>query len=218
MSMHESRGINGLHVQYGSGVSAPRGWVNFDASPTLRLQRIPLLGTALTRGGPDFPRDVLYGDIVKGLPIARESCAVIYCSHVLEHLALEDFRVALRNTYGHLEPGGIFRMVLPDLRRHMREYQASTDPAAAMIFMEQTLLGHRARVRGLGGLLRAWLGNDHHLWMWDFESMELELASIGFEGIRRAEMGDSPDPMLKEVEDPGRWNGQLGVECVRPEA
>ncbi|MCI5142460.1 MAG: methyltransferase type 11, partial [Candidatus Electrothrix sp. ATG1] len=29
-------------IHYGCGLSAPESWLNFDASPTLRLQRIPL--------------------------------------------------------------------------------------------------------------------------------------------------------------------------------
>ena len=62
-----------LYVQYGCGLSAPVGWQNFDASPTLRLQKIPLIGKLVRK--VDFPSNVLYGDIVKGLPgIAPQSC------------------------------------------------------------------------------------------------------------------------------------------------
>ena len=33
-----------LNVQYGCGLSDPEGWKNFDSSPTLRLQKLPLIG------------------------------------------------------------------------------------------------------------------------------------------------------------------------------
>ncbi|HEX6859864.1 MAG TPA: hypothetical protein VF138_06660, partial [Caulobacteraceae bacterium] len=59
-----------LYVQYGCGLSAPDGWLNFDASPTLRLQRLPLVGRLLTRGRVRFPEAVRYGDITRGLPLA----------------------------------------------------------------------------------------------------------------------------------------------------
>src|SRR5437016_6228704 len=123
-----------LYVQYGCGLCAPAGWVNFDVSPTLRLQKIPLLGRFVTHGGPTFPKNVRYGDIVRGLPVAPGSCAVIYCSHVLEHLSLADFRTALRRTYEYLHPGGVFRFVLPDLEKLARDYVDSSDARASITF------------------------------------------------------------------------------------
>jgi hypothetical protein len=205
-----------LYVQYGCGLCAPTGWENFDVSPTLRLQKIPLLGRLLTRAGPTFPKNVRYGDIVRGLPISAGSCAVIYCSHVLEHLSLADFRTALRRTLEYLRPGGVFRFVLPDLEKLAGDYVSSSDVRASITFMQETYLGHLTRQRGVGGALRAWLGNSEHLWMWDFKAMSAELVESGFGDIRRAQFGDSADPRFREVEDPGRWHGQLGVECRRP--
>ena len=105
-----------LYVQYGCGLSAPKEWQNFDASPTLRLQRLPIFGALLKKQlNVVFPKEVRYGDIVKGLPLKENSCSGIYCSHVLEHLALKDFRTALINTYKILKPGGVFRCLVPDL-------------------------------------------------------------------------------------------------------
>jgi len=91
-------------VQYGCGFSVAEGWRNFDASPTLRLERLPVVGRFVVGNMARFPDIVEYGDICKGLPVAANSCEAIYCSHVLEHLSLEDFRLALQNTYEHLKP------------------------------------------------------------------------------------------------------------------
>lgn len=41
-------------IQYGCGLSAPAGWRNFDSSPTLRAQRLPVLGARLHRIGAPF--------------------------------------------------------------------------------------------------------------------------------------------------------------------
>lgn len=205
-----------LYVQYGCGLCAPPGWLNFDVSPTSRLQKIPLIGGLLTRGGPRFPPNVRHGDIAQGLPVAPESCAAIYCSHVLEHLSLADFRKALRNTFTLLRPGGVFRMALPDLEKLARDYLASSDARPAIAFMESSYLGYHTRPRGLRAVLREWLGNSRHLWMWDFKSLSAELADAGFAQIRRASFGDSADRRFAEVEDLGRWEGQLGIECIRP--
>src|SRR5580704_184417 len=131
-----------LYVQYGCGLCSPEGWLNFDASPTLRLQKIPVMG----RLAPvKFPASVRYGDIRKGLPVADGSADGVYCSHVLEHLALEDFRKALKNTFRILRPGGAFRMVLPDLKLLATEYLARSEPNAAMRFMESSLMGRNSR-------------------------------------------------------------------------
>jgi predicted SAM-dependent methyltransferase len=185
------------YVQYGCGLSAPQGWLNFDASPTLRVQRLPLAGLLRSAGGTVFPANVRYGDIVKGLPVEPGSCRAVYCSHVLEHLSLSDFRVALANTRAVLAKGGLFRLVVPDLRVAAQRYVADPSDTAASRFMTETFLGVTERPRGVRGLLRSWLGNSHHLWMWDYPSLSRELATAGFKDIRPARMGDSSEPMRR---------------------
>jgi hypothetical protein len=46
--------------------------------------------------------------------------------------------------------------------------------------------------------------------------MTQELAAAGFTAIRRARIGDNPDPHFAAVEDAGRWENCLGMECRRP--
>ena len=205
--------MSDAYVQYGCGRCAPRDWRNFDASPTVRFERIPFIGKLYTKNRERFPENVEYGDIVKGLPLPPESCAVVYCSHVLEHLSLEDFRRALHNTCRILQPGGVFRLVLPDLECLARQYIHDPSPEASLNFMKGTGLGHEKRDRGVRGLLYTWLGNSSHLWMWDYKSMARELENAGFSDIRKAEFGDSPDPMFAAVEDQKNWENALGLEC-----
>ena len=124
-----------MYIQYGCGFSAPEGWLNFDASPTLRFERLPLIGKLYTRNARRFPENVRYGDITRGLPIPEESCAGIYASHVLEHLALDDFDRALANTYRYLRTGGTFRLVVPDLHLLARTYFDDPSETAAIKFI-----------------------------------------------------------------------------------
>lgn len=201
------------YVQYGCGWCAPETWVNFDASPTLRFERLPIVGKLYTRNAKRFPANVQYGDITRGLPVTRNSCRAIYCSHILEHLALDDFQIALQNTISYLKPGGLFRFVLPDLEQLARDYLADGSPEAAPHFMEASCLGIKRRPRGVRGLTTAWLGNSAHLWMWDEKAMVAELTKHGFTNIRRAAFGDSADRNFDAVEDPGRFAGCLAMEC-----
>jgi len=206
-----------LYVQYGCGLCAPSEWTNFDASPTLRIQQTPMLGWLLRkRLNAIFPRNVKYGDIIKGLPINDNSCDGIYCSHVLEHMALNDFRIALNNTFRLLKANGIFRCVVPDLEWAAKVYLdslSSGNPNASINFINETLLGLNARPRTIKELLGASFGNSHHLWMWDAKSLAHELAQAGFKEIRRCKFNDCNDSMFKLVEGEGRFRNSVGMEC-----
>jgi len=204
------------HAQYGCGWSAPHGWRNFDASPTLRFERIPLIGRLYSRNRSRFPGNVEYGDIVRGLPIGEGSLDGVYCSHVLEHLSLVDFRIALRNTYTLLRPGGLFRLVVPDLEWLVDRYCGDPSDTAALALMKDCGLGLERRDRNIRAFVTSWLGNSRHLWMWDFKSIRSELRDASFIGIRRASFNDSRDAAFAEVEDQGRWENCLGVECAKP--
>lgn len=111
---------NSNQIQYGCGWSGPKNLSNFDASPTLRFECLPLVGKLFTKNHARFPENVEYGDIVKGLPVQPYSCACVYCSHVREHLSLEDLRKAQKNTDCLLKKGWVFRLVLPDLEYSLK--------------------------------------------------------------------------------------------------
>ena len=158
-----------LKLQIGAGLDGPAGWMNVDASPTLRLQRLPVAGKWLRNvTQPRFSSAVTYGDVVKGLPLPASSVDIVYSSHVLEHLAFDDCCAALVEIHRVLRPGGV---------------------------------------------LRSWLGNSRHLWMWDYRSLAHRLAQAGFVDIRPARIGDSSEPAFADVESPERWQDSLGFEC-----
>ncbi len=205
------------YIQYGCGYSSnPKGWLNFDASPTLYLQRIPIFKELAKKFiKPQFPDDVIFSDILYGLPIEKESCKGIYCSHVLEHLSLDDFRIAIKNTYYYLERYGIFRLVMPNLFSLVQNYIMSDDTNASIIFLTNSSLGLAKRERSLLVFLRNYLGNSRHLWLWDFKSAKRELENVGFNHIRQAYFGDSSNPKFQEVEDKTRWDNCLGIECLK---
>ncbi|OLD26178.1 MAG: hypothetical protein AUJ04_06485 [Acidobacteria bacterium 13_1_40CM_3_55_6] len=202
-----------LRVQFGCGLSAPEAWLNFDCSPTIRFEKLPIIGRLYTKNEERFPSNVEYGDIVRGLPLPSGSCTAVYASHVLEHLSLREFRMALRNTHQLLEPGGRFRLVLPDLEILARRYLDSKDATAALEFMRETSLGIETRSRTLLGFLRSWLGNSSHLWMWDFKSLAHELSAAGFANIEKRSFGD--EPLFADVEDATRFVNTVAVGCAK---
>jgi hypothetical protein len=198
--------------------------MNFDASPRLVLERIPGLRTLVgLTVGTLFPSNVQRGDIVAGLPLPDDSARGVFCSHVLEHLARDELPLALRNTFKLLEPGGEFRLVVPDLQWRAARYLASAasgSPTAADDFMNLCGLGKNKRSTGAVDSAREYFGKSAHLWMYDFDGLKRLLDSAGFCSVRLSELGDSSDPMFDRVEDRGRYfegnERELAISARRP--
>ncbi len=208
-----------LYAQYGCGLTAPKEWTNFDVSPTIRIQKLPIIGSLLKNQlNATFPDNILFGDIIKGLPLPDNSCDGLYCSHTLEHLSLQDFRLALANSYKVLKKGGTFRCVVPDLESAARIYLNeldNNDNNASLNFINTTMLGIKERPRGFKNFLVSFLGNSSHLWMWDKKSLSEELRKVGFTQIRPCEFNDSNDEMFKFVEEIGRFENAVAIECIK---
>ena len=216
-----------LYVQYGCGFCAPKEWQNYDASLTLRAERIPVFGSFIKKNVSRFPPNVLSGDIVRGLPVPDGMADAVYASHVLEHLSREDFGLALRNTWRILTPGGVFRLIVPDLEARARSYLKRLEAGQASAndwFMSVSSLGMEKKPAGFISLFASIFGASHHLWMWDWPSMKAALDMAGFTSIRRCERRDSGDPMFNLVEEASRFYDdnqhirELAVHCVKPPA
>lgn len=206
-----------LYLQYGCGFSAPNGWKNYDASPSLRFERIPIIGKFYVKNSQRFPENVIYGNIINGLPENDNSRDGIYCSHILEHLSYNDFQIALKNTYKLLKPGGTFRCVVPDLKHAVQDYINNYDvvenPASQL--MKSTMLGKESRAKGITGILREIGGNSKHLWMWDEKSLISELLKVGFINPRPCKFNDSLDKNFQLVEEEDRFSAAVAIDCSK---
>lgn len=70
-------------------------------------------------------RRVICHDIRTGLPFQDNWFEMVYHSHVLEHLTPEDGEQLIRECYRVLQPGGILRIVVPDLEKITQLYLQS---------------------------------------------------------------------------------------------
>lgn len=70
-----------------------------------------------------YPQEnVLKVNVLKGLPFDNDLFDVVYSSHFLEHLTPEQADFVLSEIYRILKPGGIIRIVVPDLENICKEY------------------------------------------------------------------------------------------------
>ncbi len=66
--------------------------------------------------------DVIENNLLKGLPFKDNMFEVVYHSQVIEHIAKENVDFFIKECFRVLKPGGILRIVTPDLEDIAREY------------------------------------------------------------------------------------------------
>ena len=206
-----------LHI--GCGLNVLPEWRNIDASPSLRLAKIPILGHWILSvvGGPNWSSLVEYGDIVKGLEIEHKSCEIIFSAHVLEHLSRDDFHSAMKNIYSYLKPEGVFRAIVPDLEQYVADYinqrsDSSLSIKAADEFMSVSLIGHSDSRKSLPLRLREAFSNSRHQWMWDEPSLVDAFNQHGFKNVRRCNYGDWSDTRFGAVEKEENYVNAICIE------
>lgn len=68
-------------------------------------------------------------NIKKPLPFKSNSVDIIYHSHLLEHIEKTKAKKFIKECYRILRPGGMMRVVVPDLEKICREYIKNIDSA-----------------------------------------------------------------------------------------
>ncbi len=212
----------GTCLNIGCADSVAEGWINLDSSPTLRIATIPIAGRFLVRAldRPTKFQSAVYGDIVRGLKLPPGSCDLVFASHVLEHLSMPNFETALQNIYVYLRPGGLLRVLVPDLNDYIEGYRqeagdGATASEAAPAFMTLTGLACEGTRRSLGARLREALSNSRHQTMWDEPSLNAALARHGFTNIRSCGYGGWGDERFAAVELEIRHDRSICVEATK---
>lgn len=196
-------------LNLGCGYQTSERCINIDWSVPIRLKgsRIgrrvaPVLLDGERRRAYDaITGEVMRHDLRKGIPFADGSVDAVYHSHLLEHLDRDVVPAFLAEVRRVLKPGGIHRIVVPDLERDARAYLASLDAAAAgsvspaaheeavRVLIEQ-MVRREAYWTAQRGPARRRLENlvlgdarkrgETHQWMWDRVSLPAELVAAGF--------------------------------------
>jgi SAM-dependent methyltransferase len=196
-------------VNLGCGNKTHPDCVNIDWSIYARIKRNPVArrvapivfnGTRLEQFDA-LADNVVVHDLRKGIPLGDESADVVYHSHVLEHVdrdAVPGFLAEIRRV---LKPGGVHRVVVPDLERYARRYLASLEQGLSdseahvrhdsrvsemlhqMVRREafgtsaQRPLRRRVENLVLGDARKR---GESHMWMWDRVNLPQALMDAGF--------------------------------------
>jgi predicted SAM-dependent methyltransferase len=196
-----------LKINIGCGLSGTPGWCNIDNSPTIPLSRLKL-GRLLFRT-PAWPKDVRRHDVKKGLPFADQSVSCIYSSHTFEHFSWAESLAVAKECFRVLRPGGVLRVVVPDLRLIAREYLRDSDPMASHRFVDRLLLRHTIHDLFHRGA--------HHSQMFDESSLIALLRRAGFEQPAVSNFMQSRIADITLIELEQRKHESLYVESVRQE-
>lgn len=213
-----------VRINIGCGMAPTRGWLNYDNSPVVRLAAWPMairglaaLG-AINVGHVEFAafcrrHGVRHANAIARIPHEAGSVDAIYSSHMIEHLDRREARGFLAECRRVLKPGGVLRIVVPDLRITVDDYVAKGN---ADVFLDHLQL-ELDKPHGLRGHLRnILLGGRNHHWLYDGRSLSALIARSGFDDVRVLKPGET------RIVDPGELNlrereGESAyVEAARP--
>ena len=151
------------------------------------------------------PKGVVQHDLRKALPFAADTFDAAYSSHVLEHLDLRQGEFFLREQWRVLKPGGVCRVVVPDLERLCRDYlqhleTARQDPGQMLNYRWTVLflLDQLVREDTGGEMLRA------------FENRDFD------EQFVRSRIGDEALPLLHRSNRKPSLQGKLADSVLQP--
>ncbi len=201
-------------INLGCGTHMHPGWNNLDYSVYARLRTHMWLVSILKQVGLISPdryaqftkvvRDIISWDLSRGIPFGDETFDVLYHSHFLEHIDREDALYFMAECYRVLKPGGVIRVVVPDLEKWAKAYSQSLSLRADDNCMEvhgqivadllTQLVQREPTTRKMQKpvvrwLERVWLGDSRkagwqHRWMYDKYSLKSLLLKVGFKDIR----------------------------------
>ncbi len=223
--MFEAKGQNQKYrLNVGCGMTPTKGCLNFDNSFSIRLSAFPRLSNMLFKAKLlDKPQmnyirfcrehNIEWADATRRIPVPDNSAEVLYSSHMLEHLDRQEVTMFLAEARRVLISGGIIRLAVPDLERHINSYMSHGD---ADVFLESLHICV-PKPRLLSDRLRVMLvGSRHHQWMYDGKSMCKLLNNSGFIEASVHPAGETRIKNPASFDLYERMDESVYVEAVKP--
>lgn len=185
----------GIRLNLGCFSQVYDGWVNTDITPNIFIARIAGAAWALHAIGvmsdEHFSlhqlgvfKKVRYLNVARRFRYADHSVECAFCSHILEHLYPRDAAKMFSEVLRILKPGGVFRVVVPDLEWALRLYNRK-DPAAFL----------NAMYEYSGGI-----GKNSHKWMFTDLSLKQFFESQGFIDVKVCGFQEGRLPNVEQMD------------------
>jgi len=186
----------------GCGQTPTENWINFDNSLIVRLSNFPFVCYFLRwlklidDNQIKFMKvvrrhGIKFADARKKIPLPDNSLDVLYTSHMVEHLDQKEMLFFLKEAYRVLKPDGILRIVFPDLRKMIEEYNINLD---ADIFTQKTGLTMDNPKTLIGRIKYLIIGNRGHKHMHDADSLKRLLLNNNFKKVDILAAGETSIP------------------------
>lgn len=210
---------SGLKLHIGTGKYHIDSWLNIDIYPG----RVP------DESFPSGQKQKQFGlDVKWGLPFRDASTSYVFSSHILEHFYYpKEALFLLSEIYRVLEPGGVVRLVVPDIEQCImayvnndREFYSSRSGTWTWWSKRHTRLDDFLDYAGAGVEPTSLLSS--HKYGYDFETLQYLLEQANFTRIERSDYMKSRHAEL-QIDDHGgvanaMYRGQhysLFVEATR---
>lgn len=186
-------------LNIGCGKNPSNEWVNLDNSKAIKLANSPFLyrvarflrllsSNQIENIEWNKKNKIIYSDVTKKIPLKNNSVECIYTSHMLEHLSRDEVVKFLKEVLRVLEPGGVLRVSVPDLKIIVNDYIKNEN---ADEFMEK-LLVQAPPINNVISKFKLFIsGYRHHQWMYDGKSLTLLFKSCGFKFIKICKPGET---------------------------
>ena len=173
-----------------------------------KLKKIGIQGGIPIYEHIEFKGRVINHNVNLGLPFTSSSVHNIYSSHFIEHLNYQEGINFLKETHRVLKPGSVVRIICPDIKKWIcKLYEKNDDnffeiyrKALDIDYYENELYTQQHNMVTRSQVFNSMIFNWGHKWMWDFESLKLELTKIGFNKINRVSksVGEMEDLLIIE--------------------
>lgn len=167
-----------LKLNIGCGTDYKKGWINIDNNSDNNIKKL----------------DINW-DLRKPLPIDDGTIDFIFNEHFIEHLSVNEARVALKEFKRILKEDGVMRIAMPDLKDVIANYldpDWKNKPYIKRFNMQFIQTGAE-----LININFRWWG---HKWLYDWEELERRLFETGFKSVERKQMQKSNKTELSNLE------------------
>jgi predicted SAM-dependent methyltransferase len=142
----------------------------------------------------------------------------VYAHHAVEHVDYHEGRSLFREVRRVLRPGGVFRMVVPDLEVFIRAYASETARSEILSLLPEhhmkALPTIKSPLEMIDHMFRD-IKFNRHLSAWDWQTAQFRMHEAGFSQVVRRGANASLDPALAGHDNADWAAHSLYVEAVK---